>query len=289
MAKRRSMKKYPVSSRLPAVAFQGERGAYSELAAVRLGRAMPCKTFDAVFKSVAEGRVRFGVLPVENSLGGSIHQNYDLLLRYKVRIVAETFVDIDHCLMGVEGASVQRATEVLSHPQALAQCQNFFASHRHLNAVAAYDTAGSAKMVAASQNTSQLAIASRGAAERYGLQVLKKHIADEKENVTRFVVVAKQSSRHPVPAALPAKKKTSVVFTLKNEPGSLFTALAAFTLRKIDLTKIESRPLKRKAFDYIFYLDFAGDEQEPNVQSALRHLGEQTLMQHVLGSYSEIA
>ncbi|MBC8043511.1 MAG: prephenate dehydratase [Rhizobacter sp.] len=282
--------KNPASSRLPAVAFQGELGAYSELAAIRLGRATPCKSFDAVFESVVGGRSRFGVLPVENSLGGSIHQNYDLLLRHRVRIVAETFVSIDHCLMGVKGASVQRATEVLSHPQALAQCQKFFAAHAHLNAVAAYDTAGSAKMVAASQHISQLAIASRQAAARYGLRVLKEHIADEKENVTRFVVIAKPSpARLPIPAVLRAKKKTSVVFTLKNEPGSLFNALAAFTLRKIDLTKIESRPLKRKAFDYIFYLDFTGDEQELNVQHALRHLSEQTVMQHVLGSYGEIA
>lgn len=296
--------------RMP-VAFQGEQGAYSEIAAARFGTPVAKPTFDAVFQAVVEKEAALGVLPVENSLGGTIHQNYDLLLRYPVRIVAETVVSIEHCLLGVKPGSVgiepgsggvkgisirqaiRRVREVVSHPQALAQCQKFFEAHPHLAPVAGYDTAGSAKQIALENNPEKGAIASRRAAELYGLSILAERIADEPDNRTRFVAVAlpefseKQLKRLEI-TANSARRKTSVVFTLHNEAGALFKALAALSMRGIDLTKIESRPLKHKPFDYIFYLDFLGDERSAAVSHALAHLRELAPMLRVLGSYAEV-
>jgi prephenate dehydratase len=274
------------------IAYQGEPGAYSEIAALRLGEPKPCETFDEVFASVENRETDYAVIPIENTLGGSIHHNYDLLLQHPVAIVAETLVKVEHCLLGVHGSSADRAKKVLSHPQALAQCRNFFTAHPNLKAEVAYDTAGSAKMIAADGDPSKLAIASKRAGELYGLEILQENLADEEWNITRFFCIA--HADHAGTSNLKqqpdiAQQKTSIVFTLPNEPGSLFKALATLALRNIDLTKIESRPFRKKAFDYLFYVDFIGHRDDPTVENALRHLREFATMVKVLGSYGVIA
>jgi len=274
------------------IAYQGEPGAYSEIAALRLGKPKPCETFDEVFSAVESRAADFAVIPIENSLGGSIHHNYDLLLQHPVAIVAETFVKVEHCLLGIHGSSVESAVKVLSHPQALAQCRNFFTSHPHLKAEVAYDTAGSAKMIAAEGDRSKLAIASKRAGELYGLEILQENLADEEWNITRFFCIAHaDKAANPIMKSRPdvSQPKTSIVFTLPNEQGSLFKALATLALRNIDLAKIESRPFRKKAFEYLFYIDIIGHREDPNIENALRHLGEFATMVKVLGSYGVIA
>ena len=273
-------------------AYQGEPGAHSEIAALRIGEPKPFESFEEVFAAVENQEVNYAVIPIENSLGGSIHQNYDLLLQHPVIIVAETFVKVKHCLLGIPGSSIEGGLKVLSHPQALAQCRNFFATHQHLKAEVAYDTAGSAKMIAADQNATKLAIASKRAAELYGLEILQENLADEEWNITRFFCIAHAKNPAPLPleTTLESRQhKTSVVFTLPNEPGSLFKALATFALRDIDLTKIESRPFRKKAFEYLFYVDCIGEQHDRNIHNALCHLREFATMVNVLGSYGVVA
>jgi len=263
------------------VAFQGEAGAYSEEAGYgyfETPEMIPHETFEDVFASVVSGECRFGLIPIENSLAGSIHQNYDLLLRHDLHIVGEYLLRVRHCLIafpGVEAGGIQR---VISHPQALGQCAG---SLRRLGVKSepVYDTAGSVKLLQASGERSTAAIASRRAAEIYGMQILQEGIEDNPENYTRFLAIATQ-------AAQPGEEaKTSIVFTLKNQPGALFKALSVFALRDIDLTKIESRPLAGKPWEYLFYIDFLGSTAQEHVKRALDHLGEYALMLRVLGSY----
>lgn len=273
------------------VGYQGEPGAYSEIAALRFGNEpVPFQAFENIFDAVVKGKIQFGAMPVENSLGGSIHQNYDFLLKYPVEIIGETFVKVEHCLMGLPETSVKKAKLVISHPQALAQCHAFFESHPHLKAEVGYDTAGSAKMIAEEKATDKLAIASERAASLYGLKIFKRNLADKDWNITRFVCITKQTAKKQLKEIFPktTPRKTSIVFLLPNEAGSLFTALATLALRKIDLTKIESRPYREKAFEYLFYADFLGDQSEKRVQNALCHLREISPMVKVLGSYSVV-
>ncbi len=274
------------------VAYQGEPGAYSEIAALRFGDPSPFETFDEAFHAVEHRTVSCAVIPIENSLGGSIHHNYDLLMQHPVRIVAETFVKVEHCLLGLPEASEDAGDKVLSHPQALSQCRNFFSVHKNLKPEVAYDTAGSAKIIAAEGNPAHFAIASKRAGELYGLRVFRENLADEEWNITRFFCIAHEE--HTAGLDLKTKpdtsrQKTSIVFTLPNEQGSLFKAMATFALREIDMTKIESRPSRMKAFEYFFYVDFTGDENDPNIRNALTHLREFATMVKVLGSYGIIA
>lgn len=274
------------------IAYQGEPGAYSEIAALRIGEPVPFESFEEVFAAVECREVNYAVIPIENSLGGSIHQNYDLLLQHPVTIVAETFVKVKHCLLGIHGSTIERAVKVLSHPQALAQCRNFFATHKNIKAEIAYDTAGSAKMIAADNDPTKLAIASKRAGELYGLEILQENMADEEWNITRFFCIAHadRASNPPTKTKLDTTQyKTSIAFTLPNEKGSLFKALATFAMRNIDLTKIESRPFKKKAFEYLFYVDFLGQQNELDIQNALGHLREFATMVKVLGSYGVVA
>lgn len=273
------------------IAYQGEPGAYSEIAALRFGTPQPFESFDEVFAAVLSKKCDYGVIPIENSLGGSIHQNYDLLQNQPVVILAETFVKVEHCLQGLPGSSTEKARKVLSHPQALAQCRNFIAEHPGIKAEAAYDTAGSAKIVADGGDPTILAIASKRAAELYGLEILRENLADEEWNITRFFCIAHQDNpdlSHLKNPPDTRQQKTSVVFSLPNEPGSLFKAMATLALRNIDLTKIESRPSRKKAFEYLFYADFIGHRDDPNIHNALEHLREFALMLKVLGSYGVV-
>jgi len=274
------------------IAYQGEPGAYSEIAALRFGEPKPCESFDDVFTAVTDGEADYAAIPIENSLGGSIHQNYDLLLRRPVVILAETFVKVEHCLLGLPGSSLEQATKAMSHPQALAQCHNFFATHPNVKAEATYDTAGSAKMVAEQGDPTALAIASKRAGELYGLEILKENLADEEWNITRFFCIAREDNEAGLSGLRSqpdmANPKTSIVFSLHNEQGSLYKALATLAHRGIDLTKIESRPSRKKAFEYLFYADFIGHRDDPLIQRALDNLREFAPMLKVLGSYGVV-
>jgi prephenate dehydratase len=265
------------------IAFQGESGAYSEAAIYEHFGAeiqtVPCETFEQVFASVISEAVDLGLIPIENSLAGSIHRNYDLLLQNSQVVVGEHHLHVHHCLIAWPGVELKDIRRVISHPQALAQCEATIRSLGQVKAEAAYDTAGSVKILSAQNDRTLAAIASRRAAELYGMQVLAENIEDNPANITRFLIISCQ----PVDPGSDAK--TSIVFSLKNEPGSLFKALSVFALRDIDLTKIESRPLVGKPWEYLFYVDFAGSTQQDVVSRALSHLDEYATFLRVLGSY----
>lgn len=263
------------------VAFQGEPGAYSEQAVFEyFGKVetLPCESFEAMFDAAACGKSDVALAPIENSLAGSIHQNYDLLLRHNLHIVGEYFLRVRHCLIVNPGVKKEKIKKAISHPQALGQCAAYLRGHG-IRAEQVYDTAGSVKMLKESGARDTAAIASRRAAELYGMQILEEGIEDNPENYTRFLAVARE-------AVMPeADAKTSIVFTLKNQPGALFKALSVFALRDIDLTKIESRPLQGKPWEYLFYIDFIGSVRDEVSRRALEHLGEYALTLRVLGSY----
>ena len=264
------------------VSFQGEPGAYSEQAVFNYyGKeveTLPCESFDLMFDSVISGKSNFALAPIENSLAGSIHQNYDLLLRHDLHIVGEYFLRVQHCLIANTGVKKEDIKKAISHPQALGQCAGYLRSYG-IKAEQVYDTAGSVKMLKESGARDVAAIASKRAADLYGMQILEEGIEDNAENYTRFLAVGRE-------ATVPKNEaKTSIVFTLKNVPGSLFKAMSVFALRDIDLTKIESRPLQGKPWEYLFYIDFIGSVHDEIVMRALDHLGEYAVMLRVLGSY----
>ena len=263
------------------VAFQGEPGAYSEQAVFNYYgniETKPCESFDMVFDSVVSGECENGLIPIENSLAGSIHQNYDLLLRHDLHIVGEYLLRVQHCLIALPGVKKADVRKVISHPQALGQCAAYLRGHG-IKPEQAYDTAGSVKMLKESGARDTAAIASRRAAELYQMQILEEGIEDNAENYTRFLAITTENVQSQ------GEAKTSIVFTLKNQPGALFKALSVFALRDIDLTKIESRPLQGKPWEYLFYIDFIGATHEETVRKALDHLSEYALMVRVLGSY----
>lgn len=283
------------------VAYQGVRGAYSESAAQKAYpncEAVPCEQFDTAFEAVERWLVDRAVLPIENSLGGSIHRNYDLLLRHRLHIVGEVKLAVRHCLLANHGVEVQDLKRVLSHPQALAQCEHTL-TRFGLIREAVDDTAGAAKHVAFHKLKDAGAVASSAAAEIYGLKILAEDIQDDCDNVTRFLILA----REPIIPGTDRPFKTSIVFSLEEGPGVLFKALAVFALRQINLTKIESRPLRKqplrasddnnggfpKYFDYLFYVDFETSMADENAQNALRHLREFATFLRVLGSYPQDA
>jgi len=264
------------------VAYQGEPGAFSEAAVLRLlpgADPRPYPTFDEVFDAVHAGDVSLGVVPIENSIGGSIHRNYDLLLERDLSIVGEVQVPVVHQLLALPGVKLEEVRRVLSHPQALAQCARFLRGLNGVEAIATYDTAGSAKMVRDEQRRDQAAIASARAGELFSLKPLRAGIQDFDDNITRFLAI----SREHTPLAPP--DKTSVVFTLRNEPGALFKALSVFALRGIDLSKLESRPVAGRPFEYLFYVDVAAAREDLACTRAMLHLAEFAASLRTLGSY----
>jgi len=273
------------------IAFQGERGAFSEEAARQLLGAeidvLPCTRFEDVFRSLQRGVVEGAVIPIENTLAGSVHENYDHLLHYKLPITAETSVRIVHNLMAPPGVSFSRIRRVYSHPVALNQCLDFFAQHPEIERVTYYDTAGSAKMIMEEGLRDAGAIASVVAAQTYGVRILRRSIEDDRRNFTRFFLLrtAIYTRRHALHLPPNAPWKTSLVFATRNTPGALFRCLSAFALRDLNLTKIESRPLRGKPWEYLFYLDFLGRMGTPNVKNALGHLRELADLLQVLGCY----
>lgn len=265
------------------LAYQGEPGAFSEAAARRIGaeaELVPCRSFEEVFATVAEGRAAYGVLPIENSIGGSIHRNYDLLVAHELPIQAEIELPVVHQLLALPGTQIDRLRRVYSHPQALAQCERFLRTLSGVDIIATYDTAGSAKMVADERLEDAAAIASARAGEIFGLTALAHSIQDFDDNVTRFLVVGRRPLRDAVP------DKTSIVFSLPNEPGSLFKALSVFALRGVDLTKLESRPIPGRPWEYLFYVDLAAASDELACSRALAHLAEFASTLRTLGSYA---
>jgi prephenate dehydratase len=273
------------------IAFQGERGAFSEEAARKLlGPAvevLPCQRFEDVFRGLKEGRAAGAAVPIENTLAGSVHENYDHLVNFELPIVGETSVRIVHHLMAPKGVTFSQIRRVFSHPVALNQCLDFFARNPQIERIPHYDTAGSAKMVTEQGLSDAGAIASAVAAEIYGARILRRSIESDRQNYTRFFLLRtpQYARRHRVKAAANAAWKTSLVFSTRNVPGALFRALSAFALRDLNLTKIESRPLRGKPWEYLFYVDFLGRSDSANAQNALSHLREVADMLRVLGCY----
>jgi prephenate dehydratase len=266
------------------VAIQGEKGAFSHQAALAaLGpdiEVLARATFDELFDSVVEGKADRALVPIENSLHGSIHENYDRLKSRPLHIVGETQLRIRQCLIARPGSSVAMIRRVASHPVALAQCRRFFAERPQVEAVSAYDTAGAVQDLMKGGLATQGAIASRLAAELYGASVLLDGIEDDAENYTRFLLLAGEAG--PIEAA----DKTSIVFVLDNKPGSLYRALGVFAARELDLSKLESRPLRGHPWEHSFYLDVLGDPQG-KVAEAVEELGRSCRELRILGSYPE--
>jgi prephenate dehydratase len=266
------------------VAIQGERGSFSHAAALEaLGQdieIVPCPTFDALFAAVESGRGQRALLPIENSLTGSIHENYDRLESHRLHIVGETHLRVRQCLVARPGATLASIRRVASHPVALAQCRGFFAANPGIEPVAAYDTAGSVMDMVRGGLVSQAAIASALAAQIHGAVVLLEGIEDDPQNYTRFLILARE------PGPIETATKTSIVFTLQNVPGALHRALGVFAGRGANLSKIESRPLRGRPWEYAFYLDVLGDPRGATGE-ALEELRALAHEMRILGSYPE--
>jgi len=265
------------------IAIQGERGSYSETAALLLlGQAVEikcCKHFKEVFSATSTQQVQSCLIPIENSLTGSIHKNYDLLLRHRLKITREINLPICHSLIAFPGVHFSQIETVISHPVALDQCEKFFEKFPKLKRKSAYDTSGSVQQVMQQKMQTCAAIASSQAAEFHGAQVLMERIEDNKENLTRFVLL----SRHL--KISPSADKTSVAFSFENKPGGLFKCLSVFAQHHIDLMKIESRPIHGQPWEYLFYLDFLGNTKDKQTRSALNRLSKATNFLEVLGCY----
>ncbi len=301
------------------VAFQGELGAFSQQAIRQFfgnrAEPVPRPRFDDIFAALKSGTVDAAAVPIENTLAGSVHENYDLLLKYDgFAITAETSVRVVHNLIAAPGTAFEDIRRVYSHPVALNQCLDFFAHNPNIERVPFYDTAGSVKMLMEDHPAQSAAIASELAAKIYKARILKRGIEDDQQNFTRFFLLEpagaepreipgeqepreaapksrqkrgaeKQPLARTPPSTLSRPWKTSLVFSTKNVPGALFRALSALALRDINLVKIESRPLRGKPWEYLFYLDLLGHRDEKNVQNALGQLQEVADFLRVLGSY----
>jgi len=273
------------------VAFQGARGAFSEEASrILLGDDLayfPCERFEQVFRALADGKVRYAVVPIENTLAGSVHENYDHLLKFQLPIIAETRVRIVHNLITRPETKFSQIRSVISHPVALRQCLRFFEKHPQVRSEVFYDTAGSVEQVMRQRDPAVAAIASALAAQYYGAKTLRRSIEDDRRNYTRFFLLARKAPK------LRAKNgqtlKTSIVFSTRNQPGTLFRCMSALALRDINLIKIESRPLRGRPWEYLFYVDLIGSPLEERYRNAMSHLAEMTEFLTVLGCYPQAA
>jgi len=264
------------------IAFQGEIGAYSESAVYSFfGSSVevkPCENLSDVFESVKKGETPYGVVPIENSIEGSVNQTYDLFLEYDLKVCGEIVLRIVHCLIAHPGTHLNQIKTVYSHPQALAQCRKFL-EKLGCRLLSTFDTAGSVKMIKEEGLKDAGAIASQRAAQIYSMKILAKEIGDTPNNYTRFFVLSKQD----LPPS--GQDKTSIIFSVKSIPGALHQVLKEFAVRDINLTKIESRPTKRTPWEYNFYLDFEGHRNEQKCQEALESVKNKTLFVKILGSY----
>ncbi|HSW58058.1 MAG TPA: prephenate dehydratase [Dehalococcoidales bacterium] len=264
------------------VAFQGELGAYSEEAAYQyfgaFSQLKPCESLEDAFQAVEIRDAQYGLVPVENSLEGSVPRTYDLLLDSSLRVAGETQLRVVHCLIGRPEATIDSIREVFSHTQALGQCKAFLRK-MGWKANPAYDTAGAVKMVKDSGRLDYAAIASARAADIYGMKILARGIEDNTNNFTRFFVLARQD------APPSGNDKTSLVFSVKHTPGALYSALKGLADRKINLTRIESRPTRQKAWEYNFYVDIEGHRLDENIKTGFKELEEHAIFVKILGSY----
>ena len=271
------------------VAFQGELGAFSQQAILQLlgrqAKPVPQARFDLVFAALEEGAVDAAAIPIENTLHGSIYANYDLLLKYDFAITAETNVRVVHNLIAAPGVTFSQVRRVYSHEVALNQCLDFFARHKRIDREPFFDTAGSVKMIMEKRPPGAAAIASELAAKIYKARILKRGIEDDRQNYTRFFLLEPRGSKPRGNKDGQRPWKTSLVFSTKNVPGALFRALSALALRDLNLVKIESRPLRGKPWEYLFYLDLLGRPDDAAVKHALAHLGEVADFFRVLGYY----
>ena len=264
------------------VAFQGESGAYSEMAALQhFGsniELIPHKTLSDVFEAVESKKADYAIVPIENSIEGSVNETYDLLLNTRLMVSNEVYLRVVHCLIGYSNSSIEMIQVVYSHPQALGQCRGFIKSH-WFEPIPFYDTAGSVKMLKAIRIDNAAAIASERAAEIYGMKILAKSIEDSKNNYTRFLVLRDKDSEPT------GNDKTLIIFTTKHMPGALHKVIEEFASRDINLTMIMSRPTKEKPWEYNFYVDFEGHRSEQKVKECLERLRDKTTFLKVLGSY----
>jgi prephenate dehydratase len=275
-----------------SISFQGEIGAYSQSAIYaffgkeKVKQVVSHPTFGRVFNSLFanEKRSDYAVVPIENSLAGSVGETLDLLLSNDVRIIGEVSIPIEHALLAHKNASMKEIRKVISHPQALGQCKMYLES-RNWQQVSVYDTAGAAKMIRDENLKDTAAIASVVAAEIYGLKILDRSIEDDHSNTTRFVVIESGRDYRERPYQKNGSYKTSVLFSTAHKPGSLVGALSSFSNRGINLTKIESRPMKSRPWEYYFFVDFEGHESSENCRQALNDLRKQTIEVKILGSY----
>lgn len=263
------------------VAIQGELGSFSHAAAEKLlpgSAVIPCPRSRDVFEQLAKGRVQAAVIPIENSLAGPVGEHFDLLLEYDFFVKRELRLRIEHNLIAAPGVKLGDLRRVLSHPVALEQCRKFFQKHRWIQAVPFYDTAGSVKHVVEEDLKDAAGIAASAAANQYGGRILLRSLEDNKKNFTRFFLVTRKRQISK------GANKTSLVFSVKNVPGALFKALSVFALREIDLSKIESRPLAGRPWEYAFFVDLLiGDE--PKARRAFAHLAEISEFVKILGIY----
>jgi prephenate dehydratase len=265
------------------VAYQGERGAYSEdaVAAVFGNHAemVPCLEFRDAFDAVDAGQATYAVLPVENSIEGTVAQVNDLLLEHDLTVTGEVIVPIDHCLIAIPKTAIANIRVVYSHPQALGQCRKFLARHPSWKQIPTYDTAGSVRLIRERGRRDEAAIASRRSAQLYRMNVLSEGIQTDHENYTRFFVLEKH------PKTIRTADKTSIAFITKNVPGSLHACLGEFATRGINLTKLESRPRRARPWNYVFYADFEGSMDEPRCREAVGALVTTAGFVKVFGSY----
>ena len=263
------------------VSFQGERGAYSEAAARLFFNdkeidSVPCVTFSKVLEKTSSGKTDYAILPVENSLEGSVGESYDLLYSTSLNAIGEIYHKIEHCLIST--GKLDEIESVYSHPQALGQCRRFIESHK-IKTIPTYDTAGSVKIVKELDSKNNACIASKAASEIYNMPVISDNIANNQNNYTRFLILSKDESSET------GNDKTSIIFSIKHEPGSLHRIIEKFYKNNINLTKIESRPTRENAWEYNFYVDFEGHKQNQFISEILEEIKQDTLFLKILGSY----
>ena len=264
---------------MTSVSFQGERGAYSEAAAKSFFdeiETIPFATFADVLENTSKENSEYSILPVENSLEGSVGESYDLLYSTSLNVIGEIYHRVEHCLIGI--GKLEDVDTVYSHPQALGQCRKFIEGH-NMKTIPAYDTAGSVKIVKELNKKNCACIASKTSSSIYNMPIISENIANNSNNYTRFLILSKKESTQT------ENDKTSIIFSIKHEPGSLFRIIENFHKNNVNLTKIESRPTKSNTWEYNFYVDFEGNRKNPKILEMLEKIKQESLFMKVLGSY----
>lgn len=274
------------------IVYQGYPGAFSHIAGIKFfgekNKFWGVKNFEEIFSVIKNKKANFGIIPIENSIAGSIYENYDFLIKYKIKVIGEIYLKIEHNLLGIKINNLNKTqrlkiiNKVFSHYKALEQCSNFFKKYKWMEKVSFEDTAGAAQFIKNSHNPSYGAIASRLSAKIYNLNIILKNIEDSKNNYTRFLIIANKNIKVKNP------NKCSLVFYLKHKPGSLYRALKTFAENKINLTKIESRPIINKPFEYLFYLDFEFSKNKFEIlNKILKNLKKDAQGIKILGLYTK--